>query len=482
MGLEDLLESYTALRTFTYPICVDRYRTNWDDWDIARELISNALDAEEGRWENVKMDYSDGCFRVYNSTRSLDIKDFYIGYSSQGKDLSTSYIGRFNEGLKIAMMVALRNLYSVIVSFKDYIAIPSILTTEDGIDVMSLEIFKSTRKIEGTLVEVDNVRNDISRIIEKNIIKPGDSRILHSVKNNNMILNKKLESILTSEDEVFLQPVNADGIFVGGMYISSSAGYAWGYNFAPSTLRISEGRNLFDYDELDNVLSESMQFIESKDYWRGVFEAIKNHKEPAEADLFAFFYAASNNMKSLASQAWSEVFGEDSVVEDSLSREAEYRGANIVPKRRLLERMAAAGIIPGGKSFLLKYSNMNRIEYTEDRMSERESKAYRILRKITGVYAPTKRLLVYSSYDEKLGAEKGFYDQNTGTIGINISAFRSAEDLIDVLIEELTHAIYNTSDMTREHVDKLRGLSSKMLLDESLMKTARKLRGIYNGH
>ena len=135
MALDDILKDKQFFRRLTYPISIDGYRINWNDWDILREFVSNALDAEDGKWDKLDIDVSDGSLSIQNFVKQLDIKDFYIGYSSQRKNIKTNYIGRFNEGMKIAIVSALRLGYKIEIRFGKFVANPSAVETEDGIRI-----------------------------------------------------------------------------------------------------------------------------------------------------------------------------------------------------------------------------------------------------------------------------------------------------------------------------------------------------------
>ncbi len=221
-----------SARTLDYLIDIDGYRSYWGDWDIAREFISNAIDAEEGDWNKVAIKASGDSLEVHNKSRSLEIRDLYFGSSSQGKGLDKGYIGRFTEGMKIAIAAAARSGYSVTISFGVYTARSSV-HVQDGVRALRIDIEKSKAQIDGTIVRIKGIKN-VSDILKEKIITPADARIVTT-----------MQSTFTGRSGDSIQALNAKGIFVGGMYVCDNDGYAWGYNFSPSLIKKKSRKTKF---------------------------------------------------------------------------------------------------------------------------------------------------------------------------------------------------------------------------------------------
>ena len=484
MTLESILEQKKPIRKFTYPIHIAGYRTNWGKWDVIREFLSNAIDAENGDWDKIKISDAVNSLTIHNITRPLTINDFYFGYSSQGKGLYTDYNGRFNEGMKLALMVAVREGYKAEVRFDKYIAIPYSIETKDKIKILGIKIFKLDENTTGTKIKISNIGNDARELIAKNVILPNDKRILTRTAAglSSIFYEPQTDETSPAITKNKLEVLTVGGAFVGGMFVSELKDYAWGYNISPSLIKISEGRNFIDIYDLNLLIETAMFRIDKKIYWHKIFTSIKNNSLAAENKRMPrapFLSPIPNSVKDAILAAWTEVFGDKTVVEDSLAREVEYRGGEVIKSDSLLKKLAEHAILPTGADFLRDFAKAERIIYDLNTLPRIERDAYDIVREIVSKYVEQPiKIVVYDSIPAKNAAE-GFYDRKNNIIGINRPSFKNPEELTDTLEEELTHAIFNTCDMSRDHSDKLRQLSIMFLFDDFISDKIKKLKGLY---
>ncbi len=462
MGLDQRLRFFSRkkspIRTLDYLINVDGYRSYWRDWDIAREFISNAVDAEEGDWGKVSIKTSGNSLEIYNKSRSLEIKDLYFGNSSQGKGIDKGYIGRFTEGMKIAIAAAARSGYSMTISFGHYTAKPSV-NVQDGLRALRINIEKSETPINGTLVKIDGIKN-VADILKEKIIMPNDKRIITSIQSS-------------------IQALDAKGIFVGGMYVCDNDGYAWGYNFSPWLIRMSEGRNIIDTNDIQHNLGALVQYAENKTYWRGLFNHMKAGQRIKEGDIWPFIFDMSPIVKKTISEAWKEVFGTNAVVEDELAREVSYRGGKIVKKCQLLEILAKSKAVQDSTEFIREYEQVPASFLSLQELSEKELLAYDVISSIVLRYAPAYKLEIFMALGKERENESGFCSYKKKVIAINREQLKSSQNIVDTLLEELTHAIYNTTDMSRKHADCMRLLATQMLFDDKARDYISRLNWIY---
>jgi hypothetical protein len=485
MILDAILEQKRPIRKFTYPIHIAGYRSNWGEWDVIRELLSNAIDAENGDWNKVKLSDVADSLTIHNITRPLTINDFYFGFSSQGKGLYTDYNGRFNEGMKLALMVAVREGYKTEVYFDKYVAIPSAIETKDKIKILEIKIFNLDKKIPGTKIIISKIGNNGHELITKNVIFPDDTRILlrTTAGIGSMFYSPQIDETSLVVTKNKLEALTIGGVFVGGMFVSELKDYAWGYNVSPSLIKISEGRNFIDTYDLNSLIKTAMLKIDKKAYWFKIFMSIKNNLPVTESKITPyapFLSPILGNVKNAILETWTEVFGDKAVVEDPLAREVEYRGGEVIKGIPLLKKLAEYSILPTGADFLQSYAKVDRIIYDLNTLPEIERRAYDIIHEIVSKYVnrPIK-LIVYDSIPAKDAAE-GFYSRKDDIIGINRPSFKGPEELFDTLEEELVHAIFNTNDMSRNHTDKLRQLSVILLFDDFVIDRINKLKELYS--
>ncbi|MEM5820449.1 MAG: hypothetical protein QW678_02290 [Candidatus Aenigmatarchaeota archaeon] len=458
-----------------YPINIEGYRSYWGLWDIIREFISNAIDAENGNWKNIEINISSERVEIYNKGKSINIKDFYFGYSSQNKSIDKGYIGRFNEGMKLAIVVALRNGYEVEIYFKNYSAKPEIVE-KDGVRTFKINFYRTKNEINGTKVILkgeDIKESEIKEILEKNLIKPNDNRIVYEISRDtsNNIFNYEMQ-IVRDEGK----------IFVGGLFISKiEEPLSWGYNFNPNLVRISEGRNVVNIIDVKTSLLSYMLKINSLEYWKKIFEDIRDNKNTFESMIKIQSIEEMNEQINQTIQtirnAWLLVFGENAVVKfpDHLGEEASYKGAKVIKSTPLLESLASLGILPSCLEFIEKHKNLKRRKFKYEELDEDERKIYNILNTIVKKFLPytipTWEVVIYEPLDEQLKNEYGYalLSLLKGEIGIRRSLLKSCNTdnwcahLIEALLEELTHAIFNTNDTSREHTDRIKKLATLLL-------------------
>lgn len=486
-------------RKFEYPMDINGYRRYWGDWDIVREFVSNAVDAAKGDWNKIIIESRPGELTIHNTIGSLDIKDFYLGYSSQGKSTEGSYIGRFNEGMKLGIAVALRKNYKVKLEFGQLIAIPKTVTTKDGIQAMQISIRTAESPTNGTKVTLEGIDDKkISEELEKKLIKPGDRRIIYTIEKDGIY--RELCSFFSKDtiqyigeakaaDRPTRDPLQFDaqildekGIFIGGMHVDPGAQFTWGYNFSPARVKISEGRTMFNIMQAESEIRNIMRVMDSGKYWEKIFKEISENKDPVERriPLYMMSERTDRKVKDAIINAWTAVFGKDAVFKDELEREVEYRGGKVVKNYSLLlESFAMAGLIPTGKKFLEEHSGTGNVPYIErDTLKINERRAFDITEKIMKHYVPDYTLAVYDGFAglTTRGCDvNGFTLNDKKQIALKRGILNSSRQIINTMLEELTHAIYKTDDTSRRHTDMLRELATDFSIDKSVSACVREL-------
>ncbi|MEM5870855.1 MAG: hypothetical protein QXX04_00595 [Candidatus Aenigmatarchaeota archaeon] len=452
-----------------YPINIDGYRNYWGLWEMLREFISNAIDAENGNWENIHLEVLPGKIVIHNKSRLIDIRDFYFGYSSQGKGFNNNeYIGRFNEGMKLAIAIALRIGYELEIFSGSYRIKPEI-ENKNGLRTFKIYVYKNENEIEGTRVEIKGKNIDeveVKNLLKNNIIWPKDNRIVYEV------LKDKSDGIFNYD----MQIIKSYGkVFIGGMFVSKIENLAWGYNFNPSLVRLSEGRNLLNEEDVRKALKKYIPKINNLEYWVKIFEDIRDKKLIYESTITINGYLMKDSTKQTIRRAWLHVFGEDTVVKypiypETLCAGAAYRGAKIIVGNQLLISLALVDAVPSCREFLERYQNTKRLKIEYNELADWEKKIYDVIdRNFIKRYLKDWKLVIYEPTDTLNQNEYGYASHSDREIGIRRALLRSCNKyyecrpLIDTILEELTHAIYGTDDMSRYHVNMLRYFASILL-------------------
>ncbi len=449
-------------RTISYPIDIDNYRSYWGDWDIAREFVSNALDAERGDWGKVTVTTTAASLTVSNQSRPLDLRDLYLGYSSQGKDLESSYLGRFNEGLKLAIAASLREGYAVTVRFGDLIAVPQIVTTSEGLRTLQINVGKSGQQISGTEVTVEQIEGqNMARIIAENIVRDGDPRLLCQVDAGSRTVGRLPGNIFNYAFQV----ISTNDVFIGGMFVSHHKDFTWGYNFNPALVRLSEGRNMFEMSAAKEVLERSMQTINNKEYWEKIFREARN-RHTIESQISPNLSFVTQETRKTIRAAWDSVFGEQATVDDSNAAEARYRQAIIIKANALFDALAEKGIIPNSAEYIENYNRAKSVEYKDEELSKYERAALEVVRKIVHQYLPRYGVLAFDPGQGRGEDNLGRTYPRRDLIVIKRGILLSPQMAVDTVIEELTHARFSTNDTSRKHIDGLRSTATDLLFEQ----------------
>lgn len=194
------------------------YCSDWSVYDAIREIVQNAVDSGQ----EFECFASDMVLQIRTKNVTLDPKVFALGESHKDGDS----IGKYGEGLKIAMMVLEREGFCP--------------TIENGSQIIAGEFrMNSVLGVETFVLnfeEDDQVSKDL--VIDC-IIPPGK------------LDRKELERRITYFGEPLPTPERVDilqngtpDIYVNGLYVTDFPGLTFGYNFHPNYITLNRDRNM----------------------------------------------------------------------------------------------------------------------------------------------------------------------------------------------------------------------------------------------
>ena len=207
-----------------YPMTKD-YRSEWGVIDAVRELVQNCLDNKEQRSDyNISLD---GTITITTKNFELPMQYFALGQSFK----SENSIGGFGEGFKIALMILAREECEAYALNGTQIITPSF----EYDDLLELDLF--------TLTFEDNMSEDDGLIDNE-----GLTFILHFPYE---LIDELKEKVNVFSDNILPLPNTVDilteypgKVFVNGLWVCKERQFKYGYNFAPSKIRLGCDRQI----------------------------------------------------------------------------------------------------------------------------------------------------------------------------------------------------------------------------------------------
>lgn len=202
------------------------YCPEWGIWEIAREVISNALDAEAGG-HPLTVEHDGDTLVVMNRGVKLDPSVWLLGTTD--KKGKRGLRGQFGEGLKIAMLAAVRSGMDVSIVNDDEVWIPTLEESEafPGIKVLTV----STRKTKATRAFTVAITG-IGPLAWRDIAKRFTA------------LTPAETVVETTHGSILSGPGHRGLLFVKGVFVQRDESLGFGYNFAEA--KVDRDRKMVD--------------------------------------------------------------------------------------------------------------------------------------------------------------------------------------------------------------------------------------------
>lgn len=209
------------------------YVKNWGVSEGLREILQNAIDAENKGFE-MEIGYTQGKQKlsIVNFEASLKKQDLLLGSTSKSDD--EDQIGKWGEGFKVGALALIRSEKPVTIHNTLSNEIWDCLidkSSEFDCEVLKFKISQNDfSKKRGLYFIVDNVTQKEWEETQNLFLK---------------LLNLPEETIEeTPEGEILLHKNLKGKIYCGGIYVTEDSELKYGYNFKPSSLELNRDRNL----------------------------------------------------------------------------------------------------------------------------------------------------------------------------------------------------------------------------------------------
>lgn len=212
------------------------YLPKWGSFEAIRELVSNGRDAETefGAPLEVRHRRDANVLVIENAGCTIPHEALLFGHTTKlGRD--GGLIGKFGEGLKLAMLVLARAGHSVRIRSGSEVWIPKIERSEKfNADVLTVTIEKGRADKDRVQIEVDQISTESWEVFRKLFLflaKPA-----------------KDEHVKTSSGALLFGDDFAGKLFVKGIFVTRMPAIQYGYDF--SDVEVDRDRKMIDQYDL----------------------------------------------------------------------------------------------------------------------------------------------------------------------------------------------------------------------------------------
>lgn len=231
-------ERYSQIIEF--PIARE-YVSDWTTTDALRELVQNTLDEQDRLREDQSLKHDvryiakNRVALFMNEGTRIDAADFVLGESSKNNAAGPSR-GKFGEGFKLAVVVLLRNGYSIVLRSQDTLWRFSFDHSDTyGREVLAISKSRLESSFDGVAWAVFGITPETWSIFAERVRR----------------LQKPSEVIAAGANAVLMDESQRGKIYVGGLLVRKmEREYAFGYDFAPSAVTIDRDRKMVSEFEL----------------------------------------------------------------------------------------------------------------------------------------------------------------------------------------------------------------------------------------
>jgi len=335
------------------------YVPDWGIQEALRELFQNCIDGGTAGYK-ADISYEDETLIISNELASLDISKLTMGNTSKSNG---GYIGEKGEGMKLALLVLVREGYSVIINNDGETWIPT-FEYSDKFETELLTIERIHTGNSGLSFTIENISNDI----------------IENAKEKFLILRKHLDGEINSENgvdtkfgRILLEKEYAGNIYVKGLFVQHDNSFKCGYDFSSDYVKLDRDRKAINIYDLKRLTAKS--WVTSKDNYKLFNKLLKDSSSDVGYinDCLSwadpYFVNGYKEYYNLTNQEEIEQYGDKKVIYSGetkivnyINNKCEEEGSNIIAVKE-------SGVI----SKLLNGGN-NTVELYEEYKSEYTSK------------------------------------------------------------------------------------------------------------
>jgi hypothetical protein len=429
-----------------------KYCPSWGIWEAIREIESNALDVIGTLAD---LNFINGNLEISDKGRGIELKELMLLGISQ-KEISNS-IGKFGEGLKVAMIIFSRFGYLMEVKAHNFIVKVSTIEVF-GEQVLKYDWNFFNENFTGTKLTIFGISqehvNEILDFVNEKFVSKNTTKLFETF--NNGVSESIMEGNSLFNKTVFVQKLETS---------------KFSYNL--SNLRLERDRNTANEYELKYHLGCLIGKIEDKELIKQFLGYFR--KECLESQINSF------DPKHSWKEAFIELYGELATVtnnEDILSK-ARYLGIKAIyfVSSEVVNGLNDLGILTTEQAIKEKLQGKKEelTTLTNKQKSILET-SINVIKACTNLRFP--QIKIYKASDSILG----YSDQHS--IGLSDLMLETYGDCLTTLLEELVHNNFGYSDGTPEfqiqfikEVTNTINAKGKSVFQAKLLKSKNKVNG-----
>lgn len=402
--------------TMHYLIDADEY-LDWGLWPVLREIISNAIDTR-AEWD---IKFANGRVRITDEGSGISPNLLIIGKS--GHEKGGEFIGRFGEGLKMALLTLAKMGIEVTLKSQDYI-LTHHLQEELGSRTLVLSLYYPGTRFKGTEITFDWPQKEtyIDRFLK--------------------FRNKYTFDVLYEDDNGQIIKEGTPAIYQQGIWIQDTEDFGLSYNLPH--VELERDRAYVNAQDVKRKASQLWKFCNEPRAWKEFFRA--SGEDTWNERNMTFWHIQH---KDVVKEAFFNYYGPSACLftSERAARLAGHFGHHTV----LLgynTRYSLEDVVPTDLAIIDKQRNKERRRVPDE---ELDSYAYetlcwlREIGRIAGYWYDTY------AYEIEEGSSEAFYLGSEKTIGINLDLMFDRNEALAAFLEEVTHAVCGTEDETQQH-------------------------------
>lgn len=260
------------------------YCSDWSYLDALREVVQNALDLDE---DSSTYTIDDKAIAVATFGSSIPMECFTLGMSNKAEGA----IGKYGEGLKLAMMILARlDANPTIITGKYTIVGKFLLNSITGVDTFNLVFTELENAVDSVFFSCDLLPEFDVELIKERITPFGE--------------------FLGKPSYFDILEGSAGEIYVNGLYVCTDKSLDRSYNFAPDVITLNRDRNMVE--GVDSTLSYAYaNYGKAKD----VFELLEAEAKDVCVIQYYLTYELSCDLKDL----YVEKYGDSPIAQTGKS-------------------------------------------------------------------------------------------------------------------------------------------------------------------